>query len=361
MKTNNRQKNRILFCGGGTLGPVTPLLAVLRRMREVRPDLEFSWIGTAQGPEAPLVEGEGVGFHALPVAKVARYPDKSWFTFPFDYLKARKEAERLLKDIEPDAVFSAGGFMQVPIIRLASKMGIPCAIHQLDYTPLLSNKAVAGKCASLTASFDYPSPQFGGMKAIRVATPCRFANVPTPTRETAAIEFGLDSNGPIVFVTGGGTGAVSLNEAISGILDDLPEKTQIIHLTGKGKMGESLERDGYKPYEFFNETQMLNAYCASDLVVSRAGFGALSELAALGKPTITIPLPNSPQEENVRALGDSIVSVHQGTGFAENLKQQITRLLDDSSAREKLGRSLRQRLPTDDGRELAERWLGLLG
>lgn len=342
------------------MGPVTPLLAVMRRMREMRPELEFSWIGTPQGPEASLVEAEGVAFHSLPVAKLARYPSKNWLTFPFDYLKALEAAKRILQHEKPSAVFSAGGFTQVPVMRAGSKLGITCAVHQLDYAPLLSNKVVARMCRMLTSSFDYPSPQFGGVKAIRVSTPCRFANIPTPERTEALEALGFDPEKPLVFVTGGGTGAMALNKAINETVDELSGHAQILHLTGRGKMGEAIERQGFKALEFLDETGMLNAYSASDIVVSRAGFGSLSEMAALSKPTIVVPLPRSPQEENARALADSVAVVHQDIGFADTLKNQILKMLSDSQKREKMGRNLHQKLQTDNGQELAERWLGLL-
>ena len=357
----NAMNSKILFCGGGTLGPVTPLLAVLRRMREMRPTLKFSWIGTPQGPEAPLVQAEGAAFHALPVAKLARYPSVNWLAFPFAYLTALREARKILEHEHPSAIFSAGGYTQVPVMRVAAKNKIPCAVHQLDYTPLLSNKAVAKQCRLVTVSFGYPVSPFGAhVKTVRVATPCRFAGIPTPERAAAATILGFNPDKPVVFITGGGTGAVALNQAVWEILDELLGQTQVLHLTGQGKMSGAPRREGYKAFEFFNETQMLNAYSAAVLVVSRGGFGSLSELAALSKPSIIVPLPDSPQNQNVRILGKGIVTVEQSGHFATKLKNSILELLRDRQKRENLGHALHELLPTDNGSELAGRWLELL-
>lgn len=352
---------KILFCGGGTLGPVTPLLAVLRKMREARPDLEFSWVGTDSGPEAPLVEAEGVGFHVLPRAAFPRYPSKRWLTFPFDYLRAAKMAGRIVDEESPELVVSAGGYTQVPVIRDAAKKGIACAVHQLDRTPLLSNKAVAGKCRLVTTSFDYPKPPFGSARTVRAATPCRFAGVAVPSKEEAAARLGLDAERPILFVFGGGTGALAINQAVSSSLDELLKSTQVVHLTGKGKaVGHALAHPDYLTHEFFDERKMLDAYAAADLVVSRGGFGALSEMAALKKAAIVVPIPQSPWIENVEALGDAVRLVRQTDGLSRDLLSNVVDLLFDAVGRRSLGDRLDRALPTDDGRALAELWSDLL-
>ncbi len=352
---------KILFCGGGTLGPVTPLIAVLRRMRLMRPDSEFVWIGTPHGPEAPLVEAEEVSFHSIPVAKLSRHVGLDWLSFPFDYLRASKAAKLIIRHEAPDAVFSAGGYTQVPVIRAAAKRGITCAIHQLDATPIRSNLAVARFCRKITTSFAYPAVKpFGNrINVEQVAIPCRFSGVKVPSREEACERLGVDPKKPILFVTGGGTGALSLNQALLSIADELLGQMQIVHQVGRGK-GSDFERDGYLQAESFDEAHMLAAYVAADLVVSRAGFGALSELATLHKAVIAVPLPNSPQSGNVERLMDSLVVVEQGDGFSHRLRQEVVALMDDEQKRVKLGDSLAKRLKTDDGSALAKLWLSLL-
>jgi UDP-N-acetylglucosamine--N-acetylmuramyl-(pentapeptide) pyrophosphoryl-undecaprenol N-acetylglucosamine transferase len=353
--------DKILFCGGGTLGPVTPLLAVLRKMREARPDLGFAWVGTEDGPEGALVEAEGVGFHALPRAALPRYPSKRWLTFPWDYLKALVAARKILTQEKPSLVVSAGGFMQVPIMREASKKGIACAIHQLDFETLLSNDLVAEKCRLVTTSFKYPRPPFSGVAAKNVATPCRFAGRMLPSRTEAALRLGLDPQKPILFVFGGGTGALAINQALSSVLDELLKTAQVVHLTGKGKdVGHALEHAGYRVHEFFDEAQMLDAYAAADLVVSRGGFGSLSEMAALKKAAIVVPIPRNPWTKNAEALGDAVRLVVQTDGLGQDILYNVKALLNDQCGLKSLGAKLSEALSTDDGTALAELWLSLI-
>ncbi len=349
---------KILCCGGGTMGPVTPLLAVLRRMKARRADVEFAWVGTPDGPERAVLEAEGITFYPLTVVKLPRHPSTTWLVWPFLYLQARREATRILTEVRPALVLSAGGFSSVPVIAAAHRYNIPCAIHQLDAEPGLANRAVAKKCQLVTTSFAYDFPPFPGVASEQVPTPCRFTSTRLPSRTMAASSLRLDPARPIVFVVGGGTGATALNEAIWNVLPTLTKDAQVIHLTGRGKIDRTVQAVGYLEAEFFDENQILSAYAAADLVVSRAGLGVISELAALSKAAIFVPIPDSHQELNVKKLPCAVIQ--QGQSFSTRLLQEIRRLLEDEGERQRLGKQLHQALPTDNGEALAERWMKLL-
>lgn len=345
------------------MGPVTPLLAVLRQIRKRRPDIQFVWAGTPTGPERQVVEKDGIHFYTIPPAKLARYPSWSWVTWPIAYWKARKIADEVLEKVAPSLVVSIGGFTAVPLMKQAAKQHIPCAIHQLDLRVGLSNSVLAPLCQSVTTSFEYSKLPFRGVQSERIPTPCRYAGRQMPDRHAAVEFFGLDPSHPVVFVTGGGTGALAINQAMKEILDLELKVTQIIHLTGLGKKhlqnGELLlSKSGYVVSEFFTEEEMLMAYAAADVVVSRAGMGAISELACLSKPSIFVPIPKSHQEDNAKRL--SVPVVHQAGHFSKKLRATILEFIRNVDEREKLGQRLHQALPTDDGSALAERWLKLI-
>jgi UDP-N-acetylglucosamine--N-acetylmuramyl-(pentapeptide) pyrophosphoryl-undecaprenol N-acetylglucosamine transferase len=356
----------ILFTGGGTLGPVTPLLAVARRMRKMRPTLEFAWAGTQGGPERVVVERERMDFYPIPVAKIPRYVSWEWVRWPGRYRAAKKSARELLMRIKPSLVVGAGGFTQVPIMREASKMGIPCVIHQLDSVPTLSNKIVASRCALVTTSFLYPTSPFGQVNTEVVATPTRFAGVTVPDKEAAASRYLLKPDQPIVFVVGGGTGAQAINEAVWRMMGTTKGQSypniQIIHATGQGKGGGDVQRatgymGKYLSYEFLDEQDMLFAYAAADVVVCRAGMGTLTDLATLKKAAIVIPIPDSHQEANTEAVKEGIVVVRQDASLGTQILAEIQRLMEDDQTRQKMGETLHRLLPTDDGTELARRYL----
>jgi len=341
------------------MGPVTPLLAVLRQIKKRDAKLKFAWAGTADGPERIVIEKERIPFYVVPTAKIARYPSVTWLTYPFDYYKAKQAARVIIESVKPSLVVSAGGFTAVPVMLEASLRGIPCVIHQLDVEPGLSNKRVAAQAKFITTSFAYPASPFG-KASHRVATPCRFAGVKLPDRESAAKRLGVDPSRKIVFVFGGGTGALAINKAVEVVLTELTKEHSLIHSTGKGKSISSRSRN-YHHFDVMDERQMLDAYAVSDLVVARAGMGTLSELAALSKPAIIIPIPNTHQEENAKMLEEGVEIVEQsGSDFPERLKTEIRRLLKEEKSRTSLGKKLHGLLPTDDGSELAEKWIKLL-
>ncbi len=345
---------RILFTGGGTLGPVTPLIAIWRQMKRLQPGCEAVWIGTEHGPERAIVEAEKIPFFSLPVAKFPRYASLEVLRFPLAYWKAAAQAKALLAQIQPDLVVSVGGYMGVPLIRQASKQGIPCAIHQLDAEPGLANRFVAKKCASVTTSFAYKQPAFAGVKAKQMPTPCRFAGVPSLATESHAK--------PQLFILGGGTGALGLNELVAKSLPELLALADITHLTGKGKGSEQKKKvKGYTCFEFFNEQEMRKAYQSADVVIARAGLGTISECAALKKATILVPMPSSHQEKNVAALGNAVESIAQTADDAsQQLISRVQDILGEAQKRTELGRALHKALPTDDGTALAELWLTLV-
>jgi UDP-N-acetylglucosamine--N-acetylmuramyl-(pentapeptide) pyrophosphoryl-undecaprenol N-acetylglucosamine transferase len=350
----------ILFTGGGTLGPVTPLLAVAARIRERMPDVKMVWAGTDDGPERELIEKQGILFFTVPAAKLPRYLSLKLITAPFDYLRARLVAARIVRQFTPSVVVSAGGFTATPVIQEATHLNIPCIAHQLDYQPGLSNRMVARQCKIVTTSFDYPQSPFGTtVKTRRIPTPVRFSAHDIPSRAAACSFFNFDPTKSVVFVMGGGTGSLSINESVDEVRRRLPQGTQILHLTGKGR-GKGIVADppGYVVREFFTD-EMLTAYAAADVVVSRAGMGAISELATLSKPSVLVPIPNSPQVQNVKALGDAVASVDQSNaGWEMDLAESIQNILGNETERLYLGYELHNKFLTDQGQALAEVVIG---
>jgi len=354
---------KIVFTGGGTLGPVTPLLATAKAIQKTAPQAEFVWYGTPNGPEQFTVKEAGIPFRSISVAKIPRYFSFRLFRFPFDYARARMQAGKFLREDQPDLIVSAGGFTAVPVMRAGFSRHIPCAIHQLDKIPGLSNKMVAKICTLVTTSFPYQTPPFGvEVKTVAIATPVRFSVKQLPMRENAAKKFGLDPQKLIVLLVGGGTGAQALNEAVWMHLEELLKTTQIIHITGQGK-GNGLHLEGYAQRDLLGAEEMLQAYAAANMVLSRAGMGAISELAALKKPTILIPIPHSHQEVNAKTLAETracILLDQSDADFSDLLLQTGKDLLADEGARTKMGERLHSIFPTDDGTQLAEQLLKLV-
>lgn len=357
---------KLVFVGGGTLGPVTPLIAAKRAFSRKIEDCHYAWIGTPIGPERPFVEKEKIPFDALPVVKWTRYPSFSWFSLPWDWMRAKSLAHALLRKHKPDAVVTMGGYTAVPVVRAAAAMGIPCITHQLDLQPLLTNRLIARYCESVTTTFEYEKPPFGKqVKNERIATPVRFVPTDLPDRHTAAKTFGLDPTKPVTFLFGGGTGAQYINELVQQIRDRMGSFTQILHVTGMGKnslIGVRKPASGYAVRPFLME-EMIHAYAVADLVISRAGMGAITELASLSKAMMLIPLPDSAQEANAAALEERGAAIVVSQRLPHVANQVVTdarlllRGLDETTA---MGERAHTFIPTDNGSEFAERILAVV-
>lgn len=354
----------ILFAGGGSLGPVTPLMATARALAKLEKETKFAWIGTPTGPERALAEAEGMQFSSLPIVKLVRYPSIKWLTLPFDWIRVRGLAARELDRLKPDVVVSVGGFTATPVIIEAALRGIPCVMHQLDLKPGLSNRRVARLCASVTTSFEYERPPFGQWVADeRIASPVRFTREALPTRAAAAKHFGLDAKKPVTLIFGGGTGAQALNEHVTRTLKEWLKLTQVVHLTGRGKNKGIKEQLGYVVRELLVD-DMDYAYALADLAVSRAGFATLAEMTAMLQiPTIAVPLPGTEQLDNARAFEEQkgLILIEQShPQFDEEVLSAARLMLGDEDIRREIGECAHSFLPTDDGTALAKRILKVI-
>lgn len=289
MKDNKRPK-RILCAGGGTLGSVSPLLAVVPLLREQ--DADVRWIGTRQGPERRLVEEAAIPFNWITSTKFHRFITPRLLIQPFALMVAIAQAKWYLLRWRPDVIVSAGGFTAVPLIWVGWFLRIPAVVHQQDLRPTLSNKLVAPFVKRVTVAFKDSLEHFGE-KAEWIGNPVRDLSSTTSILQ-------LDSTYPTVLITGGGTGAQAINELVTA---ELCEFANVIHLTGRGREGnmEPIQHKRYHRFEFLGE-EMKEALQKADVVVARAGLGTISELAALGKASIIIPMPHTHQEENAQML-----------------------------------------------------------
>lgn len=326
--------------GGGTLGSVTPLLAVVAELRKRDANVGVSWIGTPDGPERLVVESQRIAFYKMSAPKLDRYRKWTWPILPVRFLLSFINALRLLYVIKPDMVFSAGGYVSVPVAWAAFFRRIPVWVHQLDVLPGLANKLMAPVAKKISVTFEETAKNFSAKKTVVVGSMVRKA-LRQGDKTTALKRYGFDETLPTVFVIGGGTGAVSINEMFAVIADELTAHANVIHLVGRGKMLTALEgKKNYVALEFLNEG-MADAYAAADVVVSRAGLGTISELSALGKPTVIIPIHDAFQEANARLLEDRQAAQVLWYVTPQILSQAILRLLENEEQRETYGKNIR--------------------
>ena len=340
----------MVLAGGGTAGHVNPLLSVADAIRQLRPDAAVSVVGTAVGLESRLVPRAGYPLDTIAKVPFPRRPNLAALRFPAAWIRETRRVRRLLVARHADVVVGFGGYAAAPVYRAAHRMGIPIAIHEQNARAGMANRLGARWATYIGTVYDHTGLKPGGATRIeRVGLPLRPAisrlcgeltRDRAAVRRACAVRLGVDASLPVIVVTGGSLGAQHLNEAVAGAADALMGCTQVIHLTGAGRMASvraMVERrvdsgaftalavdgnggTGVSP-DAHNSGRALSAVSAvsgdyhaaeyleridlvfgcADLVICRAGAGTVAELSALGIPAVYVPLPIGNGEQRFNA------------------------------------------------------------
>jgi UDP-N-acetylglucosamine--N-acetylmuramyl-(pentapeptide) pyrophosphoryl-undecaprenol N-acetylglucosamine transferase len=354
---------KILLAGGGSGGPVQPVLAVALEIKKKYANTEFLFVGTRKGPEREMVEAAGVSFVSIPAARWRRFFSIKNLFAPFIFLLGLFRARSVVKNFKPDVFFSAGGFVAVPLAWMARLAGVRIVIHQQDATIGLANKLIAPFADQITTAFEKTSKEFysgSGLFNKKWETATWVGNpVRTDLLESkvdAKTYFGLHDELPILLVLGGATGAQQINRLIEEILPYLVGSHQVVHQTGKGKNTIQYKHRNYHPYELIP----FDAYSAilktAHLVIARAGLSTITELSAMGKAAILIPMPHTHQEENAKILLEkhSAVVLMREEVTAENLQKIINSLKFNQKRDEMMMKNISKLMPKDATEKLAK-------
>lgn len=306
---------RIILTGGGTAGHVTPNIALLPRLKELGYDIQY--IGSYNGMEKGLIEPLGIPYHGISSGKLRRYFSLQNFTDPFRVLKGFGEAKKLIKELQPDVIFSKGGFVTVPVVMAGKKCKVPTIIHESDMTPGLANKISIPAATKICCNFPETLEHLPKEKAVFTGSPIR-QELLTGNADAALKFCGLSSGKPVILIIGGSLGSVVVNNAVREILPDLLKDFHVIHLCGKGKVDDSLKSlEGYVQFEYI-KSELKDLFALADVVISRAGANAICELLALHKPNLLIPLSAN------ASRGDQILNARsfERQGFSKVLEEE---------------------------------------
>ncbi|MEF9916611.1 MAG: undecaprenyldiphospho-muramoylpentapeptide beta-N-acetylglucosaminyltransferase [Lachnospiraceae bacterium] len=278
---------RIILTGGGTAGHVTPNIALLPKLKELGYDIQY--IGSYNGIEKELIEQFHIPYHGISSGKLRRYFSTRNFSDPFRVIKGFAEANKLIKSLKPDIIFSKGGFVSVPVVMAGKRNKVPTIIHESDMTPGLANKLSFPVAAKICCNFPETLKHLPAEKSILTGSPIRQELL--SGNKIAALELcGFTADKPVILAIGGSLGSVVLNNALRLILPDLLEDFQVIHLCGKDKLDNHLQNlKGYAQFEYV-KGELKDIFALSSIVLSRAGANAICELLALRKPSILVPL-----------------------------------------------------------------------
>ncbi|MFA6304687.1 MAG: UDP-N-acetylglucosamine--N-acetylmuramyl-(pentapeptide) pyrophosphoryl-undecaprenol N-acetylglucosamine transferase [Patescibacteria group bacterium] len=321
---------KIVLTGGGTLGSVSPLIAIWQSLLLKKGEPQVLFIGTKHGPEKEfLLQYPSIKFNYIPVGKLRRYFSWQNLLTPFFLLAAFLKSYFILSQFKPDVIISAGGFVAVPVIWAGKILKIKIMIHQLDLEPTLSNILVKKIADTITVTFAKSLADFKNQNPVLVGSLIR--------EEVALTNNIVKNNRPTVLFLGGGTGAAALNE-LSVKTTTILNQIEFWQVTGKNKFNpEANQLDNFLAFEFLNQ-DYYSRLKQADLIISRAGLSTLMELSYLGKPTIIIPIPASQQVENAVYFSDrgAAVYLNQDGLTPELLADKIKALINNQVELDKL-------------------------
>ncbi len=341
---------RIMITGGGTGGHTSPALAIIEELQRRDPRLMAQWVGRRGGLEARICRARSLPFRPIPVAPWPRRkgPRMLWTAAVVAAGVAR--GYLYIKRFRPDAVLGVGGYISLPLILAAQRVGLPTFLHEQNKRLGVANQLAAKRASRLFLSYEGTLGEYAEECARVVGNPVRSAFFNPPEQVAARRVFDLAPEDPVVLVCGGSQGARTLNHAVRDALQRLERnETQFLWITGPDYAAEARTTAAGMPIrtEVLPFTDKMDAaYAAADLVVCRAGASTTAELAAVGKPAVLVPYPyatENHQQDNARAFEEAgaarVIDDADFTG--DVLVQQLRELLPAREEREAMARQAR--------------------
>lgn len=308
---------KILIAAGGTGGHIFPGLAIADALKKKHRDCDIVFIGSRVGMEKNIVPQYGYPLELMRVRGFERRLSLQLFAALKGLLDGAVDVRRVLKKHRPDLVIGTGGFTSGQLLLRASQMGIPTLIHEQNAFPGQANRILSKYVDRIAISFYEAQKYFPKEKTFLSGNPVREA-FKEVDRDTARRSLHLNPDQKLILISGGSQGAESINRAVLSLYDRYKgdETYQFIQLTGDGPYEDVLHamhekgitKELYDNIEINNfSNQMDTLMGAADLMITRSGAGTISEIAAVGVPSVLIPFPlaaGNHQEFNARVLTD---------------------------------------------------------
>ncbi len=325
-------KTKIIIAGGGTGGHIFPAIAIANELKEQIPDIDILFVGANKRMEMKRVPEAGYEIKGIDMYGLQRQLTVkniiANLKLPFRLWRSLRKAKRIILEFKPNVVIGVGGYVSGPVLKMAARQKIPTLIQEQNSYPGITNKLLAKKAKIICTAYDQLDLFFDANKIVKTGNPVRKDIIHLPDDKTNAYAyFELQGNKKTVSIIGGSLGSKTINESVIDIIADfVSEDVQLIWQTGEAyyqSIPENLKQlKGIKIMPFIQRMDYL--YQVSDIIVSRAGALAISELCIVAKACILIPSPNvaeDHQTKNAKVLSDSGSAV----------------LIADKDAKEKLG------------------------
>jgi UDP-N-acetylglucosamine--N-acetylmuramyl-(pentapeptide) pyrophosphoryl-undecaprenol N-acetylglucosamine transferase len=340
---------KVILSGGGTGGHIFPAVAIANELKKLVPSVEILFVGALGKMEMEKVPAAGYKIIGIPIAGLQRKFTLSNLKLPFLIISSLLKTRKIVNDFKPDVVVGTGGYASGPLLKAAIAKGIPALLQEQNSYAGITNKLLSKRASKICVAYDGMEKFFQKEKIILTGNPVRqdISNV-SEKKEEAFEYFKLDKNKKTILVVGGSLGAKGINEAISEGLQQLASNNiQLIWQTGKTyfetakKHTELFELKNIKAVDFI--TRMDLAYAVADIVISRAGAGAISELCIVQKPSILVPLLTAAEDhqtKNAMSLVNKKAAIIVRDDQAKNnLIKEATSLINNNALQQEMSKN----------------------
>ncbi len=367
----NKQVN-ILISGGGTGGHIFPAIAIAQAIQRILPDANILFVGAKGKMEMQKVPDAGYHIEGLNITGFQRSLSLKNLMFPFKLIKSLGQARRIIKRFKPDVAIGVGGFASGPTLYMAARMGIPCLIQEQNAFPGITNKLLAKRVQKICVAYQGMETFFPANKIRLTGNPVRNQITETEGKKQEAIQhFGLDKDKPTVLIVGGSLGARSINRAVLHHLEAWQNMPfQLLWQTGQLSYQEVKEgvTAAFNPKNIHVTAfikRMDLAYAAADLVISRAGAIAISEMSLVGLPVIFVPFPYA-AEDHQSKNAQSLVDKEAAWTIADKdvdtqLLPLVEKIMADAPQRVQKAQNIKQLAQAHAEDHIAEEALALAG
>ena len=343
------QGGSFIIAGGGTGGHIFPAIAIANAIKQLLPDAQILFVGAKGKMEMEKVPQAGYKIEGLDIAGFNRSSLIKNIALPYKLIKSFFQVKKIINSFKPDAVIGVGGYSSFPVLRYAQTKGIATFIHESNSFAGKSNMLLAKKATMVFVASDGMEKFFPADKIVITGNPVRKQIAEsTVTKKEALQFFGLDENKKTLFVVGGSLGARSINDVIASHLYDVETlNIQLIWQTGKNNAAAYIQKaKAFKNVwvsEFIKEMEM--AYAAADVVISRSGAMAVTELCVSDKAVVFVPFPHAAEDHqtsNARNLVEKNAALMvKDDEVQSKLFPVATNLLFDEVQQEKLRQNIR--------------------
>ena len=324
---------RVIISAGGTGGHIYPALAILNKIKEKEPNSEFLYIGTHNRMENDIVPSRGIPYESIEIYGFSKNILKDFKTACCVF-KSYKKCKKLISDFNPDVVIGVGGYVTFPVIYAAKKLGYKTVIHEQNSFPGKSNQFLSKYSDLICVSFKSTINSFPSSKTILTGNPCSedALNKPAISKE----KFGFSKDKKLVIIVMGSLGSSRINDYIIGSMSQFSSDYEVLFVTGKASYDDVIKNsfpDNVHVVPYVDG--MTGLMKSADLIVSRAGASTISEIVALGIPSILIPSPyvaNNHQFKNAMDLvsTESALMIEEKDLKGDILVKKIDEILSDS-------------------------------